>query len=91
MEKLLHHDDADSIFSRIVLVNDISPILDKEHQDLSEGLVRAQASSDLESIPYLEDAMKSLQERRLAFIEKQEESKQSASSAVRDGGSIGRC
>lgn len=84
LEHLLPHDDPDSIFCRIVLVDDITPILDKEQSELAECLALARASQDYEPIPYLDDAMKSLQERREAFAAKQAGAKQPAiASSVR--------
>lgn len=71
MEELLRHDDPDSIFSRIVLVDDITPILNKEQEEIGESLAQARASDDFDSLTYLEDAMKSIQERRELFAAKQ--------------------
>jgi hypothetical protein len=61
MEELLHHNDQDSIFSRLVLVDNISPILDKEASELSEALSLARASQSEEQIPFIEKALKELE------------------------------
>ncbi|ELR25084.1 zinc finger, C3HC4 type (RING finger) domain containing protein [Acanthamoeba castellanii str. Neff] len=66
MEALLHHDDRDSNFSRLVLVEDITPILDKEQQDLNEVLAQSRALQDYEP------------ERRETFNSKKLEAKRSA-------------
>lgn len=78
MEALLHHDDRDSNFSRLVLVEDITPILDKEQQDLNEVLAQSRALQDYEPVPYIEHALSSLQERRETFNSKKLEAKRSA-------------
>jgi len=78
MEALLHHDDRDSNFSRLVLVEDITPILDKEQQDLNEVLAQSRALQDYEPVPYIEHALCSLQERRETFNSKKLEAKRSA-------------
>jgi acyl carrier protein phosphodiesterase len=74
IEALLHHDDQDSNFSRLVLVEDITPILDKEQQDLNEVLAQSRALQDYEAVPYIESALQSLQERRETFNTKKLES-----------------
>ncbi len=78
MEALLHHDDRDSNFSRLVLVEDITPILDKEQQDLNEVLAQSRALQDYEPVPYIEHALSSLQERRETFNSKKLEANRSA-------------
>jgi len=70
VETLLHHDDQDSSFSRIVLVENITSILDKEQQDLNEVLAMARASQDHEQIPYIEGAIEELRQRRDTFSTK---------------------
>jgi len=85
LDNLLAYDDVDSVFARLVRIDDPTLILDKEQAELLEASALAQASGDETQLLFITRALSQIEERRAAIKHMAEEIGSSASEANGSG------